>query len=48
MEDFAALRPNPRDWTQAEVAHHDLLIKSRTDIRAEIAELESRHAHQRH
>ena len=41
MEDFAALRPNPRDWTQAEVAHHDLLIKSRTDIRAEIAELES-------
>jgi hypothetical protein len=26
---------------QAEVAHHDLLIKSRTDIRAEIAELES-------
>jgi hypothetical protein len=25
MEDFATLRPNPREWTQAEVAHHDLL-----------------------
>jgi hypothetical protein len=47
MEDFAAVRPNPREWTQEEVAHHDLLIKSRTDIqRAEIAELES--VHRRH
>jgi hypothetical protein len=27
IEEFAALRPNPRDWTQEEVAHHDLLIK---------------------
>jgi hypothetical protein len=48
MEDFETLRPNPREWTQAEVAHHDLLIKSCNDIRAEIAELESRHAHRRH
>jgi hypothetical protein len=48
IEEFAALRPNPRDWTQKEVAHHDLLIKRRTDIRAEIAELESAQAHRRH
>ena len=47
MEEFAALRPNPREWTQEEVAHHDLLIKRRTDIRAEIAELESVHVHRR-
>ncbi len=45
IEELAALRPNPREWTQEEVAHHDLLIKRRTDIRAEIAELESSHAH---
>jgi hypothetical protein len=32
--------------TQEEVAHHDLLIKSCNDIRAEIAELES--VHRRH
>ena len=44
MEDLAALRPNPREWTQEEVAHHDALIKRRDDIRAEIAELESVHA----
>ena len=44
MEEFAARRPNPREWTQEEVAHHDLLIKRRTDIRAEIAELEGGHA----
>ncbi len=48
IEELAALRPNPREWTQAEVAHHDLLIKRRNDIRAEIAELESVHAHRRH
>jgi len=48
IEELAALRPNPREWTQEEVAHHDLLIKRRTDIRAEIAELESGHAHRRH
>lgn len=47
MEQFAALRPDPREWTQEEVAHHDLLIRRRTDIRAEIAELESVHAHRR-
>jgi hypothetical protein len=47
LEELAALRPNPREWTQEEVAHHDLLIKRRTDIRAEIAELESCHAHRR-
>jgi len=47
IEKLAALRPNPREWTQEEVAHHDLLIKRRTDIRAEIAELESCHAHRR-
>lgn len=47
IEELAALRPNPREWTQEEVAHHDLLIKRRTDIRAEIAELESGHAHRR-
>jgi hypothetical protein len=47
IEELAALRPNPREWTQEEVAHHDLLIKRRTDIRAEIAELESCHAHRR-
>ena len=46
IEELEALRPNPREWTQEEVAHHDLLIKSRTDIRAEIAELES--VHRRH
>jgi hypothetical protein len=48
IEEFAAVRPNPRDWTQEEAAHHDLLIKRRTDLRAEIAELESCHAHRRH
>ena len=47
LEEFAALRPRPREWTEEEVAHHDLLIKRRTDIRAEIAELESLHAHRR-
>jgi hypothetical protein len=47
MEELAARRPNPREWTQEEVAHHDLLVKRRTDIRAEIAELESIHAHRR-
>ena len=30
MEELAARRPNPREWTQEEVAHHDLLIKRRT------------------
>ena len=30
MEEFAALRPDPREWTQEEVAHHDLLIRRRT------------------
>jgi hypothetical protein len=29
IEELAALRPNPREWTQEEVAHHDLLIKSK-------------------
>lgn len=48
IEDFAAVRPNPRKWTQEEVAHHDLLIKSCNDIRAEIAELESAQVHRRH
>ena len=47
IEELVALRPNPREWTQEEVAHHDLLIKRRTDIRAEIAELEIGHAHRR-
>jgi hypothetical protein len=47
LEEFAARRPNPREWTQEEVAHHDLLIKRRTDIRAEIAELESAQVHRR-
>jgi hypothetical protein len=41
IEELASLRPNPREWTQ-EVAHHDLLIKRRTDIRAEIAETRKR------
>ena len=44
MEELAARRPNPREWTQEEVAHHDLLIKRRIDIRAELAELEGGHA----
>ena len=48
IEDFAAVRPNPGKWTQEEVAHHDLLIKSCNDIRAEIAELESAHVRRRH
>jgi hypothetical protein len=46
LEDFAAVRPNPSKWTR-EVAHHDLLIKSCNDLRAEIAELESAHARRR-
>jgi hypothetical protein len=37
VQEFAAFLPNPREWTQEEVAHHDLLIKRRNDIRAEIA-----------
>jgi hypothetical protein len=45
IEELASLRPNPREWTQEEAARHDSLIKRRTDIRAEIAELESGHAH---
>lgn len=48
LEDFAALRPNPRQWTQEEVARHEQLVKRGNDIRAEIAELESIHAHRRH
>jgi hypothetical protein len=48
IEEFAAVRPNPRNWTQEEAAHHDLLIKRRSDLRAEIAELESCHPHRRH
>jgi hypothetical protein len=48
IEEFAALRPNPRDWTQEEVAHHGSLIKKRNDVRAEIAELESGDVHRRH
>ena len=48
LEEFVALRPNPREWTEEEVAQHDLLIKRRTDIRAEIAELESIHVRRRH
>jgi hypothetical protein len=47
LEEFAVRRPNPLEWTQEEIAHHHLLIKRRTDIRAEIAELESAHAHRR-
>jgi hypothetical protein len=47
LEEFAARRPNPREWTQEEAAHHDLLIKRRTDIRAEIAELERADVHRR-
>ena len=47
LEEFASRRPQPREWTQEEIAHHDLLIKRRADIRAEIAELESAHAHRR-
>jgi len=47
IDELAAVRPNPREWTQEEAARHDLLIKRRTDIRAEIAELESIHAHRR-
>jgi hypothetical protein len=45
IQEFAALRPNPREWTQEEVAHHGSLIKRRNDFRAEIAELESGHVH---
>ena len=48
IEEFAALRPNPREWTQEEVAHHDLLIKRRNDIRAEIAELGAHRPHRQH
>jgi hypothetical protein len=47
LEEFAALRPNPREWTQEEAARHGSLVKRRTDIRAEIAELESLHVHRR-
>ena len=48
LEEFAALRPNPRQWTEEEAAQHGLLVKRRSDIRAEIAELESLRAHRRH
>ena len=48
LEEFAALRPKPREWKQEEVARHGSLVKRRTDIRAEIAELESLHARRRH
>lgn len=47
LEGFAAFRPSPREWTQEEAARHASLVKRRTDIRAEIAELESFHAHRR-
>jgi hypothetical protein len=47
IDELAAVRPNSREWTQEEVAHHDLLVKRRTDIRAEIAELESAQVHRR-
>ena len=48
LEDFAAFRPHPREWTEEEAAQHDLLIKRRTDIRAAIAELESTPVPPRH
>ena len=47
LEDFAALRPHPSEWTEDEAVHHDHLIKRRTDIRAAIAELESIHGRRR-
>jgi hypothetical protein len=47
LEEFAAFRPNPREWTQEEVTRHGSLVRRRTDTRAEIAELESFHAHRR-
>ena len=47
IEELASLRPNPREWTPGEVARHGSLVKRRTDIRAEIAELESLHARRR-
>lgn len=48
IEEFAAPPAPTPEWTKEEVAHHDLLIKRRNDIRAEIAELEGVHAHRRH
>lgn len=39
IQQFEALRPNPTEWTQNEVAHYDSLTKRCNDIRAAIAEL---------
>jgi hypothetical protein len=29
LEEFAALRPNPREWTREEAARHGSLVKRR-------------------
>ena len=39
IQEFAALHPNPNEWTPQQVADYDSLTKRHTKLRAEIAEL---------
>ena len=45
IQEFAALNPNPNEWTHQQVAHYDSLTKRHTKLRAEIAELTLRRPH---
>lgn len=47
IQEFAALHPNPNDWTPQQVADYYSLTKRHTKLRAEIAELALRHLHKR-
>jgi hypothetical protein len=38
IQEFAALHPNPNEWTPQQVADYDSLTKRHTKLRAEIAE----------
>jgi hypothetical protein len=39
IQEFAALHPNPNEWTPQQVADYDSLTKRHTKLRTEIAEL---------
>ena len=45
IQEFAALHPNPNEWTPQQVADYDLLTRRHTKLRAEIAELVLRRPH---
>jgi hypothetical protein len=45
IQEFAALHPNPNEWTPQHAADYDSLTKRHTKLRAEIAELVVRRPH---